>query len=215
MITFARSTYYEISMGKSQKKLKITIILVAMLCGMGQISFAQLSEQNKWSLAKEVDGISVYTRNVVGYQIKQTKVETIVDLPLKVLYKVLTDFNHHDDWMVNFSNSELLTSADSLAYIYYVEVDAPWPIMDRDLVIKGALEYMSDSLVILSTNKVEGYKEERDKFVRIPMMHGLWQFEKIDEQRTKVTNSTHGDPGGMIPSWIVNIKLVADPINPT
>ena len=183
-----------------------------MLCGIAQVPFAQVFEQKEWSLAKEKDGISVYTRKVEGYQIKQTKVETIVDLPINVLYEVLIDFDHHDDWMVNFSNSELLTSADSTSYIYYIEVGAPWPIMDRDLVIKGSLEYMSDSLVILSTNKVEGYKEERDKFVRIPMMNGQWQFEKIDEQRTKVTNSTHGDPGGMIPSWIVNIKLVADPI---
>lgn len=182
---------------------------MAILSGMAQTSLAQI----EWSLAKEKDGIRVYTRKVEGYQIKQTKVETIVDLPIEVLYKVLIDFDHHDDWMVNFSNSELLTSADSATYIYYVEVDAPWPITDRDLVIKGSLEYMSDSLVILSTNKVDGYKEEQDKFIRIPMMNGQWQFEKIDEQRTKVTNSTHGDPGGMIPGWIVNIKLVADPIN--
>lgn len=174
--------------------------------------YAQESKGNKWLLAKEEDGIEVYTRKVEGYQIKEIKVETVVDIPIEYLYQVLIDFDRHEDWMVNFGKSELLSSNDSSTFIYYVEIDAPWPVMDRDLVIKGALEFMSDSLVIISTNKVEGYKKERNKFIRIPMMKGQWQFLKLSDNRTKIINRAHGDPGGMIPGWIVNIKLVADPI---
>jgi hypothetical protein len=199
-------------MAKNQKLFKGIMAHVVLLCGIGQLCIAQVSAPKEWSLAKEKGGISVYTCKAEGYQIKQTKVETIVDLPIKALVDVLMDFDHHQDWMVNFASSELLNSADSATYIYYVEVGAPWPIMNRDLVIKASWEHISDSLVILSTDKVSGYKEERDKFVRIPMMHGQWRFEKIDNHRTKVTNSAHGDPGGWIPGWIVNIKLVADPI---
>ena len=203
---------HKISILNNQKQIKIATVIIAMLLGTPYMSHAQVLDDLDWSLAKEKHRISVYTRKVEGYQIKETKVETIVDLPIDVLYNVLIDFDHHDNWMVNFSKSELLTSPNTTSFIYYVEVGAPWPIMDRDLVIKGNLEHMSDSLIILSTNKVEGYKDERDKFVRIPMMRGEWRFEKINDRRTKVSNTAHGDPGGLIPSWVINIKLVDDPI---
>ena len=185
--------------------------LVIMMMMPAGFCFGQ-DNNEQWNLEKEKEGIAVYTRKIEGYQIKETKVEATVGIPISRLYQTLLDFDKQKEWMVNFSESELLYTDDSTEYVYYIRIDAPWPITDRDLVIKGVLEYSSDSLIVFGNSKTEGYKEEQKRCIRIPMMMGEWRFIKIDESTTKVINKAHGDPGGMIPSWIVNMKMVSDPM---
>lgn len=185
----------------------------AVLLGLIMVSPLLITAQSEWKLAKSGDGIEVYTRNRAEDKIKEFRVTTTVQQPLKRIENLLEDVEAYPTWQDNCEESEVVEKIDNKTVISRYTSSTPFPFSDRDVVLKMTKKPQSDGRVIYQIENAADAIEERDKFVRIPRAGGRWELESKGNSATLVTYQFYADPGGNVPSWLVNMFIVQGPYN--
>ena len=169
------------------------------------------SDAADWTLGRQEDGITVHTRPVDGSGIDEFRGVAEVDAPAEAIVALLRDSNRFKDWFPNTPESRLLDRNGAVSHQYSV-MATPWPVSDRDNVLRSVLSRDTETGVveITVTADPDHYPEQPDR-VRVRRAKGLWRFEPLSESRTRVTFQMHLEPGGGIPQWMINARVVATP----
>lgn len=185
--------------------------LSAILAFTGLFFLALPSLAEDWSLAKQAEGIDIYTRPVAGSGIKQFKGIADFEAPAEKIVALLRDSDRFKDWFPNTPESKLLNRKDHVSYQYSV-LDAPWPVSDRDNVLRSVLtkDESTGAIEIQVTAAPDFYPDQTDR-VRVRTANGFWKIEPLDANRSRVTFSMHIEPGGGIPEWLTNSRVVETP----
>ncbi len=170
------------------------------------------SQDASWELEKDKNRIKVWTRETAGSKYRSFKAKTVVNVPAKRLFAVMSDVDSYPEWMPDVIEAGILkTQTDSDLY-YYFEMKSPWPASNRDNVIHAIFNALPENGGFeLNVIGVPGYLPEKEGVVRIPNSTGKLRFIPIDERHTKVIFTYSGDPGGSLPAWIINWFLVDIP----
>src|SRR5579885_746061 len=107
--------------------------------------------QTDCKLRKDVDGIKVYTCNTDTSKFKSIKVECDLKCSLDVLEKCLLDFDNYKYWQFNTVESKAVKKMSDSEFIYYTKIEAPWPVSDRDMVVRFR-SARSDNQLMISAN---------------------------------------------------------------
>jgi len=166
-----------------------------------------------WKLAKNSNGIKVYTSKLKNSRIKAFKVTTRVKAEASDYIKALTDFPNYWRWLANCETASLISQPTPNEYIYYVRWRAPWPMSYRDAVVRMVMEEVSDTEIVCTLQNVKGHKKVEKNIVRLPHLNGHWKFISTPEGQLYIENYLHMDPGGAVPSWLVNTMLIDGPFN--
>jgi hypothetical protein len=193
---------------KSTSKTRI-LFLVLFLC---ITSYGLHAQDAPWTLSKNKNGIKVYTRPVEGYKIKQYKAVMELDHPIEQVSKVIQDIDQFEEWFVDISDIQPAGTTSEGGMAVYMVIDTPFPVQDRDLVVVMNEVAKSDSLIRISTHSEPDFVEIDDDYVRMPYSSGEWLLESIGEGRTKLTQTNLSDPGGSIPTWVINMMLTSNPM---
>ncbi|MCD4682619.1 MAG: START domain-containing protein [Bacteroidales bacterium] len=186
------------------KKL-LTIFLCLLLT-------ASIYSQGEWEIRKEEDGIKVYTRKVEGSKIQEFKAIAIMDAKLSSVIAVMKDVNNYPDFLKNLVETRLLEANDTFQMHYLIN-KTPWPVTDRDGIFSSVFSQYYDTKLVKMTVKFEkDYVLENDKCVRMEDATGFWLFDPLETNKVEVTYQMHIDPGGNIPSWVLNMFIVDAPI---
>ena len=172
---------------------------------------AALAEE-PWTLAKNAEGIKVYTRNVPNSHLREFKAEIDLATNTEQLMKVLKDANSFRQWMPDVVRSELLYSSEKEQY-HYVENAAPWPVSNRDGVYHYTFSRTEDADTVVTIVHVEAapdYSPRRQGKVRISKCDGYWRIMPKGDG-VEISYQIHADPGGSIPSWLANATVVDTP----
>lgn len=168
--------------------------------------------EEAWVLAKDSDGIKVYTRHVPNSPLREFKGEVALGTSPEIVVSVLKDANSFRKWMPDVVISELLSSTDKDQY-HYLENAAPWPVSNRDGVYHFAYSRSDEGGTVVTTIRVEAipdYAPRREGKVRIPKSDGFWKIVPVGNG-VSVTYQIHAEPGGSIPSWMANTTVVDTP----
>jgi hypothetical protein len=164
-----------------------------------------------WTLQKQADGIDVYTRPVEGSYIKEFKGEALVGVDAEAIVALLRDADRFKDWFPNTSESRLLKRNGDTSYQYSV-MATPWPISDRDNVLRSVTTRdASTGQVEITVNAAPTEHPVQDGRHRVTSARGSWQLTPRGPGRTFVTFIMHLEPGGGLPDWMVNARIVATP----
>lgn len=186
------------------------LLLLMFCCGMT----VMLSAQNEgWSLAKEKNGVQVFTRFVEGYPVKEFKGVVQIKTDLNSVINTVRDADKHKDWMHNTSASRLVKKIKDDVILTYSVNDAPWPVSDRDNVIKITFQRKSPNVVVGLMKAITGYVPEKSGKVRVKKLEGYWEFKDLGNGYIEVTQQVLADPGGAIPSWLANSSIIDAPYN--
>jgi hypothetical protein len=186
---------------------RITIVILIFVCG-NSIAFAQTTE---WTLRKNEDGIQVYTRNHPGSNILEFKAVTTLNSKIDKVKKVVTNVNGGIYWMERIIVSKLLkTDSKGNMYAYY-EMDVPWPLENRDIVVFQKIKRQTPDNLLITISSIPEYYPEQENITRIKIAKGHWELIKLQDNKTKIIYTFYSDPGGNIPAWIVNLFIVDSP----
>jgi len=166
-----------------------------------------------WRLARDTDGIKVYTRSVVNSRLREFRGEVELAARVEQVVQVLRDANSFRKWMPDVVDSEMLTAAAEEQY-HYVESAAPWPVANRDGIYHYRIVRSDDAgsaVTILYIEAVPDYLPRRSGKVRVPRSDGFWKIVTTGNG-VIVTYQMHADPGGSIPSWLANRAVVDIPL---
>lgn len=169
------------------------------------------AQSDDWQLAKTENDIEVYTRKVPGEPLKAFRVVTTFDARAEDILAVITDADQGDQWQDRCTESRLLEQQDADHYLAYVRIDTPWPLQDRDLVVRVVVKRLADRTVVQMTNAPSAYPEQAD-LVRMPGYQGRWVLIPQAGGRTRVISEGQTSPGGSIPDWLANAAVIDSPL---
>ena len=185
-------------------KTPLLILLLSFSC----LSFADAD----WQLAQDTDGIVIYTRDNTQTQLKDFKAHITIPVSLDKVMTVFRDIEGQTAWFYNRKETKLLDHPDKNTYIVYSLTGAPWPVLDRDLIIRYQFSDNNTSQhVRIDSNHVDNYLPEKEDIVRIPFAKGYWELTAKDEQTTNIVFFNSASPGGNIPNWLADSGVINMP----
>ncbi|MBI1768156.1 MAG: IS3 family transposase [Bacteroidetes bacterium] len=166
-------------------------------------SWSVAFSQADCKLRKDQGGIKVYTCSTDTSEFKSIKVECSLNCSLEKLESFLLDFDNYVHWQYNTTESKALKKIADSEFIYYVKIEAPWPVADRDIAIHlRAMRSVHELLI--SANSESGFLPEKENFVRIPSLGSRWAVTEKNKNELEIKYSIQIDPGGNVPAWVVN-----------
>ncbi|MFY0687484.1 MAG: hypothetical protein JXQ90_09980 [Cyclobacteriaceae bacterium] len=164
-----------------------------------------------WKLASEKNGITVYTREKEGSPIKEFKAEAHFDADINKIAPIVSDISTYPQWYDHCKSAREISKTDNSS-VYYMEYSMPFPFSNRDIVNQSTYQKKGKTVIIAFQQK-EGVLEAIDDIVRMPISQGSWTLTSNKDGTTHVIHQYLGDPAGNVPTGIVNMFLVAGPIN--
>jgi hypothetical protein len=158
-----------------------------------------------WEPVGEVDGVQIFRRVVPGSRLFELKGIGVVEAPVATVALVLLDDSRTPEWVDSVDDARIVRMISPREYIDYTHIRMPPLFPDRELVTRVLLESnpATKSARITSRSAPDDEVPER-RGVRA-RQRGLYLLESIDDgRRTRFTVELHSDPGGGLPSWLVN-----------
>jgi hypothetical protein len=179
-------------------------------CALGSAAAEQ--QEAEWILAKDQQGVRIYTREVAGVDFKAFKGVTTLKTSLASLVALVMDAEASPQWIKNCSESEVLERIHRHETYTYSLSEAPWPVKDRDSIIHNVVSQAQGSRVVTikQTGKPD-YIKAKKNIIRVKQIKSIWTFTPQPDGQVEVVYQSLSDPGGAIPAWLVNSMLVSQP----
>lgn len=182
---------------------------------LGLLAFhLSLFGQGEWEKTKEEDGITVYFRDAAHSNIKEVLIELDIETTLSALMAALHDIDSYTEWVYKMPEArEVLHSGDDHEVYYYSRSDFPWPLSDRDMVVRSTFRQDPITKVITSRSVAvpDALPRETD-LVRIEHMDITWTISPKEEGGVHIEYRFASDPGGALPAWLINLALDKGPM---
>ncbi len=187
-------------------KLAFTAVLLFFLAFSDGQPFP---DDDNWELRKDKDNIKVFARQLEDSGLKGYKVVTVLDAPLETISAALTDVEAYPQWMTNVKATRILKRENAANLFYYIEIEAPWPISNRDNIIHLRVDkYPGRKSVEIVVEGLHDYLPEQPGIVRIRQSNGVWRLTQKENGETEVVSLYVTDPSGHVPLWVVNMFVV-------
>jgi len=193
---------------ESMKLYEKWFLLIVFVLFVTQTAFCQ----EECELRKENGDLKVYTC-LSDTKLKKIKTELVVEnTSFEELVKFVNDIDNYVNWQYNTLEAKVLrVNAGSI--IYRTVLDAPWPVSNREVIteLTSAFDSVKQELIISSHNVEYDYPLD-DELVRVPSSDARWQVTSV-KGSLKIEYTLNIDPGGVVPSWLVNIAMAEGPYN--
>jgi ribosome-associated toxin RatA of RatAB toxin-antitoxin module len=187
-------------------KRTLTILLALLL------NLTMFATGDEWELEKDKDSIKIWTRETEGSNIKSFKAITTINATVAQLSAVLNDIESYPQWMADVETTKILEEIGEYERYYYFEVDAPWPVSNRDNIVHFLLQKdLETNEAIITVTGHPDYIPEKKGVVRIPVSLGTWKFIPIGENECQIIFEYTAETGGNLPTWVVNLFIVEGP----
>lgn len=150
----------------------------------------------EWTRLSKTDGVVV--------EIKEEGATTWVrgratlDVDANKLKAALLSLDRFPKWMASLKTWKITKREKERAYVYGRH-DLPWPMADRDYVVRYT--WIDDGeRFMLESRTVKSKGEDKPGVVRLKNVRSTWTVQK-DGEKSKVSYTYNGDLGGDIPRW--------------
>jgi len=163
-----------------------------------------------WKKKEVIDSIYIFTRTEAQMALYEVKsVLTLTHSPEMYLNRfVLLHTDPRVEARLNGRQaerqSELLEQGTNFKYIYR-KLPMPFPLKDRDVVLKQEVAPMPNGFVVKTFSTPE-YKPEVKSYMRIQQMTGIWVV-KMEVGHLQIAFKFHVDPGGDVPESMVRNNM--------
>lgn len=189
----------------ARKKRPFIIPSAPILLTLGLLTSGIAQAAPKWEKVFEDDGILVESAESPGKSLPTFRATGVLQHNLYELLAVLDDVPRHLEWMVRMSASDTLQKLSDFDRVIYNRFDVPWPASDRDSVMQVLAELDRERhYVKLRFLRIKHpLRPEFEGVVRIPDLTSEAELTAIGPNKTKVSYLIDIDPGGSLPSWLV------------
>jgi hypothetical protein len=171
-----------------------------------------LSAQD-WVLAKEKNGIKVFTRKEAGNDLKSFRATMVIRSTMDRITKLVGNVHNQEWWDEDVKKVDVLYFEENKHIKYYLIYDLPWPMSDRDLCVdaKITIDPVTRKREIYATPLANVVPEKPD-LVRIKKYWQKWTIIPQDNGMMSLTLEGFVDPAGSVPSWLYNMVMTDAPL---
>ena len=184
-------------------------LIGTFLCLVG---FVQAQEA-KWELKKDKNDVKVYVREAADSPIKELKMAFEVEANMNAIIALLQDVEAIPDWVYKCSEAHVVKEVSAEEEYYYNRIDFPWPMSDRDFVVRSLLTRDPSNNTMRSESWIApDMVPEKEGVVRIKELHLWWNFIPKSNGVVHIDYYLKSNPGGYIPAWMVNMAIDQGPL---
>jgi hypothetical protein len=195
--------------GQVLKKLYMPrYLFIFIFCFLSAIGAAQYT----WKLEKDNNGIKVFSSEMANSSFKAVKVECILEGNYQKLLSVLSNVPKFSEWIYRTELTKMVRKPGPGEFIYYSLTNLPWPMSNRDVVIR--VQVKTDSMpafMVISGVDVPDEVEEIPTRVRVKHYKAYWKVSMPTAATVKILYILELDPGGTVPAWIANMFVDKGP----
>jgi hypothetical protein len=173
------------------------------------VNIVSASNNLQWKLYKEDKGNALYTRKVENSPFLEVKAITQINAPQERVLAALGDGDSCTNWQKVCKSSRVFEKISEKEFFIYTVLDLPWPLSDRDLVIRSISESTADDSTITIKLLPATDNFPKGKYVRAES-NGSYVIKKINDKRTEFTWIMHTNIGGKISPKVINPQLVSN-----
>ena len=158
-------------------------------------------------------GVKVWTYQVDGNPSFNYRATTVLNSNLVGAVAAIMDTSYLHEWVPHTRRVQMLSRDDQAGtFTLLMEIDFPFPLKDRDVVVAGTMKQQPDGSVLIQNTAVADPRAPvRAKFIRITRYEGSWLVRPLSGTRTEVTTIGYADPAGSLPNAIVNMFVQQQP----
>lgn len=191
--------------GPASRRGRFGVLATALLfwgLSLSNLSASRANEHGTagpWELVRSDEGIEVFRRTVHGSPLHEFQGTGVVEAPITSVLAVLDDADHRLEWMAEAVAQTLISRAG-----------------DRDAVIRALTTVdVPKKVVQVAMHSVEHPNWPPQKgVVRMPHLCGHWYLWPTNGGKwTRVEYQVHADPGGSLPTRIINLVSKKIPHN--
>ncbi len=161
---------------------KILPILGMIACSC--ITHAQSLEHAKLSIHK--NNIKVWTYQQQSSPVFVYKAETTFNVPLEKAATLILDVDHAVKWVPYVGSVKVLSRDDQKGeFLLYMVLDFPFPLKDRDLVVKGKMSKDAQGIISIQNKAIEGGYPLNPDYVRIQITKATGPFKNWAIKKSK------------------------------
>lgn len=193
----------------SRRLLSVLLVVACALpAGAALAQSGKDKTGGKW-VKKDTSGtVTTYNRDKPGSDLKELKAIGIINAPPWVCFNVVNDEGRYKEFMPYTDDSKVIKRRKDGSKIVYQLIDAPF-VSDRDytLLIHNRSKKLPDGKIIYKKTwtGANHLGPKKGDAVRVKTNEGYWIFEEHDGgKKTKATYYLFTDPGGALPSFVIN-----------
>ncbi|XNH23244.1 START domain-containing protein [Vibrio cyclitrophicus] len=86
-------------------------------------------------------------------------------------------------------------------------------VSDREAIVENYIEQDPNTLTVMITQHGRPNYQPNDnkRIVRVAHLESRWILTPLDNNTTHISYQVLSDPGGSIPSWLINMVAVSQP----
>jgi len=171
-----------------------------------------LNSNDGWTDIKEIDdSTNISIKELSESKLYAIKVDKIIDIEPDQITDVIMDVNNYNSFLTNSESfkSEVINQYDkNLIGYQYIKVDIPF-FEDREYYFKMSREQIidQDTTTMCFWLLLEPFKEKANNINAIYLEYGagIWKSEQISPGKYNISYRLYMDPGGSIPTFVVDI----------
>jgi hypothetical protein len=189
------------------------VVFIYLLSASTFLEEARGQDKDGFVLIKKEGNIAIYERWVnfpnakPAVKAREVKGEFMVNNSIYAALDLLKDESKIMKWQSHVSEFKVFPQSDTTMWYEYSYHDIPWPVSDQDhfLIYKLNVVVPNKDLFVMFESKVNSKLAPVREDVARMGLSGSWRFQKIAENKTKVTYKIISMPSG-IP------KFFTDPV---
>jgi hypothetical protein len=158
-----------------------------------------------WETLSDEQNILLQRRPYQGSPLQEIRGVTSIQSSLSAAVALLRDARFNEYWVYRSGGAQILQAEGYRTAWVYGVVDAPWPIQDRDTVVRfDYRQHPVTKTIVISIHNAPDFIAAKSEYVRVPDFGGHWKLEPRPGGWIEVTYQVYGKPGGQLPVWLAN-----------
>lgn len=179
--------------------LRIVLFLLVPLIASDKVTISD------WERIYDAPDLSVYRKQVPGFDTFAFKAVGIIKSPLTKVASVLIDTDRRKEWMPDVGDTFIVKVLNSEERVEYVHLKTPFVIKDREFVLHAKSSWnKAEKSVTFSFDSTADYEVPNKKRIRAELFESRYVLKDLGES-TEVEFTVHVDPKGTVPKWLVNL----------
>ena len=186
--------------------------MIFLLCAVALGAIAQAKPVGTPKLSNHKNNIKVWTYQNEQNPVFLYKAETTYIAPLENAVSLILNVEHAVQWVPYMDSIKILSRDDKKGdFTLYMVLDFPFPLKDRDLIVQGKMIKEANGQITIKNKAIQsGYPLNPD-YVRLTDYQGDWTFQKLANNKVKVSTYGYANPEGSIPLTFVNMFVQQQP----
>lgn len=159
------------------------------------------------------NGVKVWTYQTTGNPAFNYRATTTMGGSVSSIVAAILDTDYLSTWVPYTRKVDVLKRDEQNGtFILRMELDFPFPLKDRDVVVLSKLTQAADGTVtLMNRSTTDARAPASPHLVRITHYEGSWIVRPLGKGKSEVITTGYADPGGVLPLPVVNMFVQQQP----